>query len=360
MATFQKRGDKWRAIVRKAGAKPVARTFPTKAAAREWAVQVEHEITTGRFRRPARGRLAEVIDQYLADSAGIRPIGRTKRSAIEGLRVGLGDMPLRALDSQALIRFALGRRRDGAGPVTIGIDLSYLGTILRTARALWGVEADLEALGDARLALRRMGLVDTARERDRRPTESELEGLFAFWRRRPPREIPMPDIVKVAVATAMRCEEITQVTWRDCDLDRRLLTIRDRKHPRAKRGNDSTIPLLTANEMGFDAAEVIARQQRSAERVFPAKPASISTAFTRACAECGIDDLNFHDLRHEATSRLFEAGYRIEQVALVTGHRDWRQLRRYVQLRPEDMLRWSGSDELALAGWAAGGQAMSG
>ena len=149
----------------------------------------------------------------------------------------------------------------------------------------------------------------------------------------------MPDIVMVAIATAMRCEEITRVAWRDCDLERRLLTIRDRKHPREKRGNDSTIPLLSAREMGFDAAGIIARQPRRAGRIFPVKAATISTAFTRACAECGIEDLNFHDLRHEATSRLFEAGYRIEQVALVTGHKDWRQLRRYVQLRPEDLLR---------------------
>jgi integrase len=339
MATFQRRGEKWRAIVRKAGAKPVARTFPTKAAAREWAVQVEHEISTGRYRRPARGRLCDVIDRYLAETAELRPIGRTKRSAIEGLRNALGDLPLRALDTQALIRFALDRRRAGAGPVTIGIDLSYLGTILRSARALWGIEADTEAVADARVALRRMGLVDRARERDRRPTKDELEALFAFWQRRPPREVPMADIVKVAITTAMRCEEITRVAWRDCDLERRLLTIRDRKHPREKRGNDSTIPLLSAREMGFDAAEIIARQPRRAGRIFPVKAATVSTAFTRACAECGIEDLNFHDLRHEAASRLFEAEYRIEQVALVTGHKDWRQLRRYVQLRPEDLLR---------------------
>jgi integrase len=339
MATFQRRGEKWRAIVRKAGAKPVARTFPTKAAAREWAVQVEHEISTGRYRRPARGRLSDVIDRYLVEAAELRPIGRTKRSAIGGIRSALGDLPLTAIDTQSLIRFALDRHRAGAGPVTIGIDLSYLGTILRTARALWGIETNTEAITDARVALRRLGLVERARERDRRRSEDELEALFAFWRRRPPREVPMPDIVMVAIVTAMRCEEITRVAWQDCDLERRLLTIRDRKHPREKRGNDSTIPLLSACEMGFDAANIIARQPRRAGRIFPAKAATVSTAFTRACSECGIEDLNFHDLRHEATSRLFEAGYRIEQVALVTGHKDWRQLRRYVQLRPEDLLR---------------------
>ncbi|RVC42576.1 site-specific integrase, partial [Mesorhizobium sp. M4B.F.Ca.ET.088.02.2.1] len=44
-----------------------------------------------------------------------------------------------------------------------------------------------------------------------------------------------------------------------------------------------------------------------------------------------------HDLRHEGTSRLFEAGFTIEQVALVTGHKDWKMLKRYTHLKPEEL-----------------------
>lgn len=58
-------------------------------------------------------------------------------------------------------------------------------------------------------------------------------------------------------------------------------------------------------------------------------------AFTRACKDLGIVDLHLHDLRHEGTSRLFETGFQIPQAALVTGHRDWKMLRRYIHLRPE-------------------------
>jgi len=53
----------------------------------------------------------------------------------------------------------------------------------------------------------------------------------------------------------------------------------------------------------------------------------------------GIEDLHFHDLRHEATSRLFEQGYSIEQVATVTLHESWQELKRYTQLRPETLHR---------------------
>ena len=65
----------------------------------------------------------------------------------------------------------------------------------------------------------------------------------------------------------------------------------------------------------------------------------MSAAFTRACDKLKIEDLHFHDLRHEGTSRLFEAGLPIEKVALVTGHKDWRQLQRYANLKVEDLLK---------------------
>jgi integrase len=90
-----------------------------------------------------------------------------------------------------------------------------------------------------------------------------------------------------------------------------------------------------------EAWEIVQRQPRDAgdDRIFPIEPGTLSKAFTGACRRLAIVDLHLHDLRHEGVSRLFEAGYSIEQVALVSGHRDWRHLRRYTQLRPEDLHR---------------------
>src|SRR5262245_37190476 len=76
---------------------------------------------------------------------------------------------------------------------------------------------------------------------------------------------------------------------------------------------------------------------RRSKRIFPYNSRSLGTAFRRACKKLGIQDLHFHDLRHEARSRLFEAGLSIEQVALVTGHKDWKMLKRYANLRPEGL-----------------------
>ena len=91
---------------------------------------------------------------------------------------------------------------------------------------------------------------------------------------------------------------------------------------------------------GYDAWQVIIEQSivtHRRGRVFPHHHKSAGTAFHRVCDELGILDLHFHDLRHEATSRLFEVGLSIERVALVTGHKDWKMLRRYTNLKPEQL-----------------------
>jgi len=118
-----------------------------------------------------------------------------------------------------------------------------------------------------------------------------------------------------------------------------MLLIRDRKDPRRKNGNDQRIPLLDVS--GYDACAIIEEQRKFSEgncgRIFPYNGKSVGTAFHRQCRELEIEDLHFHDLRHEGTSRLFEAGFFIEQVALVTGHKDWKMLRRYTHLKPEHL-----------------------
>src|SRR3546814_18552509 len=86
------------------------------------------------------------------------------------------------------------------------------------------------------------------------------------------------------------------------------------------------------------SSDLLIRVQRKydprGDRIFPYHPRSVGTAFRRACRALKIENLHFHDLRPEATSRLFEAGLRIEQVALVTGHPAWKMLKRYTHLPP--------------------------
>jgi len=215
--------------------------------------------------------------------------------------------------------------------VTVGIDLGYIKTILSHAAAVHGVVVSTEPIDLARIALRHLGLVGKGDERDRRPTQDELDEANIQ------QQIPVGRVIRFAIATAMRQDEIARVEWRDFDASNRMLLIRNRKDPRKKKGNDQRIPLLDVS--GYDACKIIEEQGRFSNnregRIFPYNGRSVGTAFRRQCRKLKIDDLHFHDLRHEGTSRLFEAGFSIEQVALVTGHKDWKMLRRYTHLKSE-------------------------
>ncbi len=64
----------------------------------------------------------------------------------------------------------------------------------------------------------------------------------------------------------------------------------------------------------------------------------LSGAFLKLCRKVKIDDLHFHDFRHEATSRLFGKGLNLVEVATITGHKDTKMLMRYTHLRAEDLV----------------------
>jgi integrase len=201
------------------------------------------------------------------------------------------------------------------------------------------VVLSMEAVVLARIALARLGLVGKGEERDRRPTQGELDRLVAAFEANPRQQIPLGRIVRFAVATAMRQEEICRIEWADFEPENKMLLVWDRKDPRRKSGNNQRIPLLDV--CGYDACAIVNEQRsysgKNSGRIFPYNGRSVGTAFRRQCQELKILDLHFHDLRHEGTSRLFEAGFSIEHVALVTGHKDWKMLRRYTHLKPEGL-----------------------
>jgi len=251
----------------------------------------------------------------------------------------LGPANFRTRDRERLIQFGKERAREGAGPVTLGIDLGYIKSIFSHAAAVHGIQLSMEPIILARIALAHLGLVGKGNERDRRPTPEELDRLIAAVEATPRQLIPLARIIRFAVATAMRQDEITRILWEDFDPIQKILVVRDRKDPRRKAGNHQRIPLLDVS--GYDACAIIEEQRAvngaATGRIFPYNGKSEGTAFRRQCRGLRIHDLHFHDLRHEGASRLFEAGFTIEQVALVTGHRDWKMLRHYTHLKPEQL-----------------------
>jgi len=347
MATFTlTKAGSWRAQVRRKGVY-AGESFLRKTDAQAWAREAELAIDKG-LPPPRRGEvrprkgeatLGDLIDLHIADMGELkRPIPRSKRFVLQSLRRELGDLAISRLNRERLIAYGKKRAGDGAGPATIAIDFSFLHTVITHAAAIHGVAASTEQVALARKALSRLGLVGKPQERDRRPSQDELDHITAYLDGNPRQSIPAGRIVRFAVATAMRADEICHVRWSDVDHKKRMALVRDRKDPRHKQGNHQSVPLLDAT--GYDAYALLLEQGRltgDRDRIFPYCARSLGTAFRRACRALKIEGLRFHDLRHDATSRLFEAGFAIEQVALVTGHKDWKQLRRYTNLRPESL-----------------------
>jgi integrase len=223
-----------------------------------------------------------------------------------------------------------------ASPATRQNYLSHLGAIFAIAKPAWGYALDREEVRNAFIVAKRLGIIKKGAERNRRPTIQELNKLmdhFVLVESRRNGILPMTKIIPFAIFSTRRQEEIVTIKWKDFDRDR--IMVRAMKHPGDKTGNHVWCDLPP------EAVAYINSMPKVDERIFPYSTDAISAAFTRACYVSGINTndmpdnerLHFHDLRHEGVSRLFEMGKNIPQVASISGHRSWQNLKRYTHLR---------------------------
>jgi integrase len=310
------------------------KTFSRRVAAEKWARAREVELEDpSAFLRAQEGdvTLASLVRWYIDNFQHVSKWQRTKQAQLEFLeKHPIGTLNALSLTSATLIDHVRSRRAKGAGPATVGNDLTWIGVVLRAAKSIKELPVAPAIVEEARSACRELRLLAKSRRRDRRPTPQELVKLDDYFKGRDGRSrIPMRDVMWFAINSARREAEICRLEWRDNDSAARTGLVRDAKHPTAKDGNHKRFKYTP------EAWEIAERQPKTSEYMFPYDPKSIGAAFTRACRVLGIDDLRFHDLRHEATSRLFERGYQIHEVSQFTAHESWNELKRYTNLRPE-------------------------
>ncbi len=261
----------------------------------------------------------------------MRPLGRSKASNIRYLeKCDISKLDALDLKSSDLIAHIRARRQTGAGPSTANNDLVWLRVVLRYARTAWNLPINLSVIEDASEVLKAEKMIAKAKRRTRRPTAVELDALTDYFVQKERRRsvVPMSDIMWFAIHSGRRQGEIASLLFSDNDEASQTGIVRNIKHP-TDRG------LFRRFKYTPEAWEIVCRQQHDRHRIFPFEPKSIGAAFRRACQMLDIHDLRFHDLRHEATSRLFEAGYSIVEVQQFTLHDSWGTLSRYTHLRPE-------------------------
>nr|WP_254447907.1 site-specific integrase [Ruegeria arenilitoris] len=245
----------------------------------------------------------------------------------------IGNTTIASLNAVTLRDYVESRKSDGVTGATLAADLSNLSSVLKWARHVKNLDINIDLAKNARQSLSAERIDTRSVERDRIPTEAEIKALCDYFENNPRQKIPMAEIIRFAASSAMRLGEICRIRIEDISWNERSVIIRQRKDPRRKLRNDQEVPLVG---VAYD----IARRQaegRTEGRLFPYSAASASTAFTRAVNKLGIEDLHFHDLRHLGITELFRAGLSTPLVAVVSGHKDWKHLKRYTNLNAQDV-----------------------
>jgi len=311
MATIRSRNDKYQVLIRMHGIS-TSQTFTKKVHAQQWARSIEVAIESGQYKAELDLTIAHALQRYMDDKI---PHDRSSHSHVRNAIAGLGDYKADSLTSHQLVSYRNTRLLTHS-PQTVKHELSMVLRALKWAR---------DELGYSNLAIPTIKMPSLPRGRTRRITsQEEIELLHALrftsnvW-----------NIVSLAIETGMRRSELIRLRWDDIDLKKRILHI-----PKTKTDVPRTIPLT------IKAIHVFSRLQRNITGdVFNISAGSVSQAFKRACNRAEIENLRFHDLRHEAITRFFEMGLNVMEVASISGHRDLRMLQRYTHLRAEDLVR---------------------
>ncbi|OON41627.1 integrase [Izhakiella australiensis] len=312
------------------------RTFGKQAHAKTWGAARVAELETLGVPTPNDvGNMAvgDLLKRYINDPNLGGKAGRTKRYVLDMLLdCDISEVLLSDLSTSHVIEHCRQRNGAGAGPSTVNHDVSYLSSVLASAKPIYGINYTSNPATDARPLLLRMGLIGKSRRRNRRPVSDELDRLIEGLKARSGHAssiIPFVDILNFSILSCMRIGEVCKIRWEDIEETQRVVLVRDRKDPRKKEGNHMFVPLLG------EAWDIVQRQPKTSDLIFPYNSRSVSVGFQRVRNALGIKDLRYHDLRREGASRLFEAGFSIEEVAQVTGHRSLNVLWQvYTELYP--------------------------
>jgi len=309
MATFQQRSGKWLARVRKSGFPSQSKTFSSKRTAQVWAMQLEYGFETGIAGLPDKTTsLADLLERYQKTVTPFKKSRRDEARRINWLLASpLARLSLSQLTPATISAFRDLRLRDGAR--TTHYDLTLMRHCIETARREWGVHLNDNPFDWVKKPKLNKG-------RERRLREGEYEALMqALSGSKAPYLKP---IIDLALGTAMRQSELLKLKWENVCLDRRLIRVVNTKND-----VNRCIPMM------INIYHIFNMIKSNDKLVFKVNNSPFRQSWTRLVKRAEIEDLHFHDLRHEAISRFFEMGLTPPEVASISGHRTLSQLMRY-------------------------------
>ena len=315
MATFRKRNGKWQAIVRQKNIGTASRSFIKKTQAIKWALEQEERIERGVFGsiEPSEVTLGELLNRYSQQITPAKRGAETEQRRLNRLiNDSISDCSIEQLTSKTLASFRDRRLLDGQRACEY--DLILIRHCLKVAMSEWGLMLSVNPVDQIKKP-------PSPKARERRLNNGEYERLETASKLTKNKHI-WP-IVIFAIETGMRRGEILGLTWDNIDLKRRTAFL-----PLTKNGSSREVPLST------EAVCVLQQQQtRTGISPFPVNSNAFRLAWDRLRSRAGLNDLRFHDLRHEAISRFFKMGLTVAEVALISGHKDVKMLFRYTHMR---------------------------
>lgn len=326
MSSITRRGDKWHVRIRRHGIPSRAASFIRKIDAERWAAEIEGQLATGVY-RPQSGR---TLQELFAWYRGTILPGRAK-SNTDGYRLRTLETSFHGrmgkLTPFQCVEFARARLAAGIASDTIRRDLGLLSDAFNSARAFGFADLD-NPVRAALMIIRKQRVLSAPVERQRRLKPGEEAALLRAATG------DIRDVIAFALILPLRESEIAAMRREHIDWRASTLSI-PRSKTDWKTGEHGRIVPLPPS-----AAEILrTRAARMDGRVWGySDPHSIGQAFRRACKRAAIAGLRFHDLRHETTSRLFEAGLSAMGVSVFTGHKSLQMLKRYTHITPQYLL----------------------
>lgn len=330
MASIRKRGNKWQAQVRRSGSTPVNRTFNAREDAVRWAREQDRAIDRGEcsssiVKLGGDLRVSELLHQYQRD------VSPRKRSVAETFHLrtitrAIGTYRVSSLQPSHLALYRDQRLKE-VTPATVVREMAIFCHVLKTAVDEWGLSLPVEKF-------RAVSKPSLPPGRTRRLLPAEAAALLeALTQCHNP---VVKSAFLFALATGMRRGEVLSLTWANVDFENRVAFL-----PMTKNGEPRRVPLSTEAIETLQSVRESVRESVSREKdqIFPISANALRLAWERAKRRAGIENLRFHDLRHEAISRFFELGLSVPEVSLISGHKDAQMLFRYTHLKPENVAK---------------------
>lgn len=293
MASIVQRGPaQWQVTIRRKGYDKQVKTFETKRDASDWAAVAESEMARGVFINRAqleRLTMADLLARYSEEVVASHLGARQEQARVKRwLSHPLAKRVLAALQPLDFVDYRNERRAEGASIDSVRLELALITALFSHARSEWGLPVENVASGVK---------LPASPGRDRRPVGDELDRILAACSTADrPQELRAA--IELAVETGIRRDRLARLRWEQVDFRESVVWI----FTKARADEQKRMPVPLSEK----ALQILRDLPRSLSgQVFQYDDGNkLGQAFRRVCDKAGVKGLRFHDLRHEAASRL--------------------------------------------------------